>query len=279
MLGATGATGEVGGRLARRLAARGADQRLIVRDPSRAPDISGADVAVIGGYDDPAGMREAFAGLDVLFLASAKEDENRLDLHHAAVDAAADAGVGRVVYLSFLGAAPDTTFTFGRDHFHTEERIKAAGLNHTFSRDSLYADYMPLFVGANDVIRGPAGTGRFAPITRDDVADAVTEMLVGSGHENAVYGLTGPRTYDLAEVAALLSEVSGRPVTFQDETLEEARESRRPTGAPDWEIEGWVTSYAVIAAGELDVVTDDVRRLTGHEPSDLETFLRSYYAR
>lgn len=278
MIGVTGATGEVGGRLARRLMAVGADQRLIVRDPSRAPDVAGAEVAVIGGYDDPAGMRAAFAGLDVLFLASAKEDENRLDLHYSAVDAAAEAGVGRVVYLSFLGAAPDTTFTFGRDHFHTEERIKTSGLDYTFSRDSLYADYAPLFVGADDVIRGPAGRGRFAPVTRDDVAGAVTEMLVGDGHAGATYSLTGPRTYDFTELAALISELSGRSVSYHAETLEEARESRRPTGAPAWEIEGWVTSYAVVAAGELDIVSDDVRELTGKGAADLADFLRGYYA-
>lgn len=278
MIGVTGATGEVGGRIAQRLGAKGARQRLIVRDPSRAPDVAGAEVAEIGGYDDPAGMREAFAGLDVLFLTSAKEDRDRLDLHYAAVDAAAAAGVGRIVYLSFLAAAPDTTFTFGRDHFHTEQRIKESGIPYTFSRDSLYADYAPLFVGPDDVIRGPAGAGRFAPVTRDDVAEAVTEMLAGDGHAGATYSLTGPRTYDMAEVAALISAASGREVSFHDETIEEARASRRPTGAPDWEIEGWVTSYAVIAAGELDVVTEDVRKLTGHEATDLETLLRSHYA-
>ncbi len=251
---------------------------LIVRDPSRVPDISGADVAAIGGYDDPAGMREAFAGLDVLFLASAKEDRERLDLHYAAVDAAAAAGVGRIVYLSFLAAAPDTTFTFGRDHFHTEERIRNSGVPFTFSRNSLYADYAPLFVGEDGVIRGPAGSGRFAPVSRDDVADALTEMVLGEGHESAAYAITGPRTHSMDEVASLISEASGRTVTFQDETLEEARESRRPTGAPDWEIEGWVTSYAVIAAGELDVVSPDVRELTGHDPIDLADYLRAYYA-
>jgi NAD(P)H dehydrogenase (quinone) len=279
VIGVTGATGEVGGRLAKRLAARGADQRLIVRDPSRAPDVTGAEVTSFGGYDDPEGMREAFSGLDVLFIASAHEDENRMDLHHAIVDAAAAAEVGRIVYLSFLGAAPDTVFTFGRDHFHTEEAIKATGIPYTFSRNSLYADYMPLFVGPDDVIRGPAGEGRLAPVSRDDIADALAEMTAGEGHENRAYGLTGPRTYDLNEVAALISEASGREVSYQAETIEEARESRRPTGAPDWEIEGWVSSYAVIAANELDVVTDDVRELTGHDPIDLEGFLAGYYAR
>ena len=70
--------------------------------------------------------------------------------------------------------------------------------------------------------------------------------------------------------------MSGREVTYVQETLEEARASRAPSGAPDWEIEGWVTSYAVIAAGELDVVADTVKRLTGHEPMTLPEFLERH---
>jgi hypothetical protein len=67
--------------------------------------------------------------------------------------------------------------------------------------------------------------------------------------------------------------VTGREVRFVNETLEEARESRRPSGAPDWEIEGWVTTYAAIAAGELDVVTDHVQRIAGHPPMTLVELL------
>jgi hypothetical protein len=63
-------------------------------------------------------------------------------------------------------------------------------------------------------------------------------------------------------------------VTYHPETLEEARESRRPSGAPRWVIEGWVTTYAAIAAGEFDAVSDTVRNIAGHEPQSLEEFLR-----
>ena len=71
-------------------------------------------------------MRLALDGVEVLFLPSAAEHPDRVSLHRTAVDAAAAAGVGRLVYTSFLGAAPECVFTFGRDHFHTEEHIHAA---------------------------------------------------------------------------------------------------------------------------------------------------------
>jgi hypothetical protein len=77
----------------------------------------------------------------------------------------------------------------------------------------------------------------------------------------------------MAEVAAALGQATGKAVTYTEETLDEARASRAPSGAPEWEIEGWVTTYLAIATGELDVVTDHVRRLTGHEPTSVADYL------
>jgi NAD(P)H dehydrogenase (quinone) len=257
----TGATGAVGGRVARRLAERGVPIRPVARS--------------LGvPYSDPDAMRGAFDRADVLFLVSAAEDLERVGLHRSAVDAAVDAGVGRIVYLSFLRCAADSTFTFARDHFRTEEHIRASGLPWTFLRDSIYLDYVPLFVGEDDAIRGPADDGRVAGVARDDVADVAAAVLTEDGHEGRAYDVTGPEAFTLAEAAAELSRVAGRKVRFEDETLEEARASRAPSGAPDWMIEGWVTTYAAIATGELDVVSDSVERLAGHPPRSLADFLR-----
>ena len=264
VLGITGATGELGGRVARRLAAAGAEQRLIVRDATRAPVLEGATVVEFGGYDDGAGMRAAFAGVETLLLVSGHESADRLALHRRAADAAADAGVGRVVYTSFVNAAADATFTYVRDHFHTEEHIRARGLGHTFSRQNLYLDFVPMLGGRDGIIRGPAGHGRIAPVLRDDVADALAAMLTQPGHEGATYTLTGPVAFSLAEIA----ERTGQ--RYEDETVEEAYASRASYGAPDWEVEGWVTTYLAIANGEMDIVTDHVERLTGHPPARLE---------
>jgi uncharacterized protein YbjT (DUF2867 family) len=276
VIGVTGATGEVGGRVGRRLAERGFEQRLIVRDVARAPSLSGAEVVEAAGYHDGEGMRRALEGVDTLFLVSAGEHPDRISLHRTAVDAAAAAGVERVVYTSFVGAAPDATFTFARDHFHTEEHIRAAGLGYTFLRDSMYLDYIPFFASPDGVIRGPAGDGRLGAVARDDVADAAVAGLLDAQHEGRTYEVTGRQAITLTEAAEILTRVTGREVTYVEETLEQARASRAPSGAPDWEIEGWVTSYAAIADGTLDVVTDTVSRLAGHEPMTLAEFLEAH---
>jgi uncharacterized protein YbjT (DUF2867 family) len=271
----TGATGGLGGRVARRLAERGVGQRLVVRDPGRAPVLDGAEVAT-GSYDDPEGLRRAFEGGRTLLMVSASEDPDRLRLHANVVGAATDAGIERVVYTSFLGAAPECTFTFGRDHWHTEERIRASGLRHTFLRDNLYLDFLPLMVGADGVIRGPAGDGRVAAVTRDDIADAAVAVLLEEDgrHDGRSYDMTGPEARTMGEIAEELSRFAGRTVTYHAETLEEAYASRASYGAPDWEVAGWVTTYAAVANGDLEAVSDDVATVAGHPPATLAEFLR-----
>jgi uncharacterized protein YbjT (DUF2867 family) len=274
IIAVTGATGGVGGRVARRLADAGAAPRLLVRDPARAPDLPGAGVAQ-ASYDDPASVRTALAGVHTLLFVSAGEHPDRIGLHRGAVDAAREAGVARIVYTSFLGAGPDSTFTFARDHWHTEQHIRGTGAAFTFLRDSLYQDVLPYFPGAEDgVIRGPAGDGHFAPVTRDDIADVATAVLLSrSGeHDGRTYDLTGPATLTMADVAAELTRATGRQIGYHAETLDEAYESRSHFGAPDWEVAGWVTSYYAIATGELDVVTDAVADVAGHPPVSFPEF-------
>jgi uncharacterized protein YbjT (DUF2867 family) len=272
----TGATGEVGGRVARRLADRGIPQRLVVRDAGRAPQIEGAEVATMAGYGDRDSVRAALEGIETLFLVPAEESLDRIEQHKTAVDAAVEAGVERIVYLSFVGATPDNTFTLGRHHWATEEHIRTKEVAFVFPRMNLYMDFIPLFAGEDGVIRGPAGQGRVAAVLRDDIADVVAAILADpAAHDGQTYDLTGPEAVTLGEIATILTRVTGREIRFQDETVEEAWESRRASGAEDWMIEGWVTSYLAIANGELDVVSDDVERLAGHPPLRLEDWLRA----
>jgi len=269
----TGSTGQVGGRVADRLAAAGVTQRLLVRDPARAPRLPGADVRAIGGYGDVDGVRAALEGVETLLLIPAAEAPDRVAQHVAAIDAAVAAGVARIVYLSFLGARADATFTLARDHAATEAHVRAAGVAFTFPRMNLYLDFVPSMVGADGAIRGPAGDGRVSAILRDDVAAAVAAILTSGGHDGRTYDLTGPAAFSLAEAAQTIARVTGRAVRFEDETVEEAWASRASYGAPDWEVEGWISSYLAIASGELDVSSDAVERLTGRAPTSLERYV------
>ena len=283
VIAVTGATGTLGRRVAERLT--GADDgtlRLVVRDPSRAPQLPDAEVVVNpGGYADGPGFAAALEGVHTLYLVSAAEAEDRLSQHYTAVDAAAAAGVQRIVYTSFLEARPDSTFTLGRQHALTEERIRATGVPATFLRHGFYADFVPFFATLQDgraVIAAPAGEGRASFVSRDDLADVAAAVLLddSSRLDGRALEVTGPEAINLAEAAAVLTEVTGVPAEYRAETVEEAWASRRPSGHPDWEVEGWVTSYLAIAAGELATVTDVVPELTGHPARTVAEHLRAH---
>ena len=267
----TGATGSLGGRIAQRLADREVPLRLIARDASRAPELPRAEVATATYLDQPA-MLKALEGIETVFFVSGFEAQDRLEQHKSAVDAFVEAGVKRVVYTSFLNAAPDSTFTFARHHYHTEQYLEDAGLRFVALRDSLYMDLLPHFV-ADGVILGPAGEGKFAPVSRDDIADVAVALLLDEEHPTARYDLTGPELLTMSEVAEQLSEAGESPVRFVNETLEEAYASRAQLGAPDFEVEGWVTSYYAINVGEMEVVSDTVQRIAGHPPVSFRDLL------
>ncbi|HWH95953.1 MAG TPA: NAD(P)H-binding protein [Baekduia sp.] len=276
----TGATGSLGSGVAARLAAARVPQRLVVRDLARVKAIAGLEAVAMGprGYRDQTALTEALGGCSTLFLVSGREAEQRVVEHAHAVRAAVDAGVRRVVYTSFLGAAPDAIFTFAQDHYATEQLIRESGMAWTFLRDSQYLDYVPLLVGEDGVIRGPAGEGRVAWVARDDVADVAAAVLAADdgSHDGKTYDLTGPEAQTLSWAAERLSEVCGREIRFKNEGVQEAYESRAHIDAPDFEKDGWVTSYVAVGTGEMDVVSDAVQRIAGHPPIGLADWLRAH---
>jgi NAD(P)H dehydrogenase (quinone) len=279
LIAVTGATGVVGRRVAGLLAERGIRQRLVVRDPSRAPALPDAEVRRIAAYGAGDDVRAALAGVDTLFLVPGAEAEDRRQQHFAMVDAAVAAGVRRIVYLSFVGARADATFTLVRDHWATEERIRASGVAWTFPRMNIYLDFLPNMaaVGSGEgVIEGPADDGRAAMVARSDVAGAVAALLAGDAADDAdgrTYDLTGPEAITLGEAAAQLSTATGRKIVFRDQTVEEAYASRASYGAPDWQVTAWVSTYEAIATGELAHVSDAVPQLTGRPATSLREYL------
>src|SRR5450830_906227 len=160
----TGSTGSIGTQVVERLGAAVADVRPLTRSD--------------GAYDETAKLTTALSGAHTVFLVSGRESANRVAEHFSAVAAAVAAGVSRIVYLSFYGAAADCTFTFGRDHFHTEQRIRQTGLDFTFLRDNFYQGALPYFADATGVIRGPAGGGSVSAVSGRDVADAAAAVLL-----------------------------------------------------------------------------------------------------
>ena len=273
VIGITGATGQLGRHVAHLLAGSGASLRLLVRDRSRAPALPAADVVIAGSYADASAARRALEGVDTLLMVSAQESADRLAQHLTFIDSAEAAGVQQVIYTSFLGASPSATFTLARDHWATEEHIRSSRMGYTVLRDNLYMDMLPLFV-VDGVIRGPAGNGRVSMVARVDVARVAAEVLRDpQSHLGRTYELTGPEALSLEQAAQMITASTGQPVRYQDESLTEACASRSHYGAPDWQVQAWVSTDLAIRNGEMARVSGDVEAVTGAAPRSFRQFL------
>lgn len=268
----TGATGALGAAMA--VALGPLVDRLVVRSPSRVPAaLSGIEVRQ-ASYGDHAAALAALEGVDVLLLVSGAESATRREEHRDVVAAAAEAGVRHVVYTSFEAADADAEFTLGRDHADTEGAVRASGMAFTFLRDNFYAEVLPFFADEQGVIRGPAGDGRVAAVSRADVADvAVAVLRDPSAYEGATLRLTGPEAFSVTEAAQRMAAVLGRPFSYVEETVDEAYASRRAFSDQQWELDAWVSTYTAFASGVLAEVTGDVERVAGHPACTLEQAL------
>jgi NAD(P)H dehydrogenase (quinone) len=269
----TGASGGVGGFVARDLAARQLPQRLLVRTPSKAPKLPHSEVHQ-SSYSDHAAASAALKGVHTLLMVSASESEKRLNQHRSFVDAAVKAGVRHIVYTSYIAAAPDAVFTLARDHYVTEEYIKSSGMRWTFLRDNSYIDFMESLVGADGVIRGPAGSGRVSIVAREDVARLAAAVLADpDSHAGVTYDVTGREALSMSDVAEIISAVRGRDVRFHNETIEAAYASRANYGVPDWQVDAWVSTYIAIKSNVMAPVSNAIQSVTGCAPMTLAEYL------
>lgn len=277
----TGASGQLGRLVADQLLGTvdPADVVLVTRDPARLADLAarGADVRA-GDFTDPATLPGAFAGVDVLLLISTDAVGARVEAHTAAIEAARAAGVQRIVYTSVPRPDEANPAVAGIDHLATEQALRASGVRWTFLRNNLYADMqVATLQQAADSGRlvVNTGSGGAAYVTRADCAAAAVGALTGTGHDDRAYDVTGDHAWTADELAALTTEITGKPVEVvqvddaaYDAGLQEA-------GVPAFVTPLLVTFGAAIREGWLDDVSTAVADLAGRAPTPLADVLRA----
>ena len=274
----TGASGTVGREVAKRLAERGAPARLALRDPSR--DVEGADALERARFDfhDPSGFEGALRGVDRVFLLRPPQlADVRRDFDPFLV-AMLQAEVKRVVFLSVRGAERNPLLP----HRRIEKALERSGLAWTHLRPN---DWMQNFatVHRDDIrtrgeIWAPAGKGRASFVDARDVAEAAAAVLTEEGHGGRAYPLTGGEELDLDEVAALLSQILGRRVSYRNPGvvafLRHVRAAGRPLSL------GLVMTgvYTIARLGLAAGVSPELERLTGRPPTPFRSFAEDHAA-
>ena len=273
----TGATGTVGRDVAKLLSKKGAAVRAGVRDQAKARQRFDDNIALATfDFEDEGSFAGALDGVAKVFLLSPLLP-NQVALTNTFVNAAKRTGVRRIVKLSAVGVDDEIRFTVGKWHAANEQHIRESGLAFTFLRpNSFMQNFITYFPPRNGAIYLPWGTGTASFVDTRNIASVAAEVLTSDGHEEKIYTLTGPAALGIAEVAQILSEVTGREFKYVDVPEDAARDGMLQASVPNWQVEALMELHAINKQNRWSAVTSDIEKVTGTPPSDFAQFARDH---
>lgn len=270
MILVTGASGRVGSRVAQFLIAQQQPLRLMSRTPDELSGYEGVE-KVFGDFNDPESLETAFDGIYTALIISGQDiPGNRCVGHKSAFDAAKEANVGHIVYLSLLGAGPESEFPYCRDHYQSEKFLAGTGVPFTALRIAFYLDYFLPKFDDKGIILGPGGTGNGAFISREDAARAAAAAVLSK--PGGVHEITGPERLSIEDVARRLGYLVGRELVYKNEYVSEAVERLENAEASQLQQNLEIGWFQAIAKGEQSKLSDDFAKLTNAEPQTLEEY-------
>jgi uncharacterized protein YbjT (DUF2867 family) len=281
MIIVTGATGRLGRETIERLLERVPAEQVgaSVRDVEKARDLADRGVRVRrGDFADPVSLAHAFEGATQILIVSASSiGEDLLRLHRGAIDAAKAAGARRVLYTSHMGANPSSVFPPMPDHAATEEMLRASGVPFTSLRNGFYASTTAALVAAA-LQSGALAVPEDGPVSwtsHADLAEATAITLAEETFDGITPGLTGGEAIDMAGVAALASELSGRPIKHVVVPDAEFRAGVVSRGVPEFAADMLVDMFAASRRGEFANVDPTLGRLLNRPLTSLQDVLKA----
>lgn len=265
MYAITGATGQLGRLVIASLLKRVAPSEVVAlaRDPAKAADPQELGVQVRAfDYDAPGGLAASLEGVRRLLFISSDDVARRIEQHRAVIDAAVRASPELIAYTSIIHADVNP-ISLAESHRRTEQMIASAGLSHAILRNGWYLENYLIGADAameHGVLLGSTGDGGISAATRADYAEAAATVLTGDVGERRVYELAGDEAFTLSDVAAVLSDVSGRPVAYRNLPEDGYRAALAGAGVPA-AFAGALAEYSAKAAG--GILADGSRALSG----------------
>ena len=272
--------GKVGSETARLLRERDVPVRVLVRDPAkataRALAETGAEIAP-GDLAVPASVDEAMSGVSGVVLVSSAVPAQELNV----VASAARAGAGHVVKATSKAPA-DSPIARRRWQAEIEAGLAASGIPHTLLRSNAYMQNVLALapaIATTSTFGSSAGQGRSGLVDARDVAAVAAEIITSpAAHAGKTYWLTGPELLSNYDVAAVLSRLLGRTITYRELTFEQNKDAMIRAGIPEQIAEMNAQAFSLTADGDAEWITQDVPSLLGRPARSFEQFTADYAA-
>jgi len=279
MIVVTGASGKLGRAIVDRLLDRVEAARISVsvRDPAKVKDLAERGVRVCqADFDDANSLSAAFEGASQVLLVSSNAGAfggDPVAQHRTAINAARAAGAGRILYTSHQAASASSAFGPARHHAATETLLAASGVPFTSLRNGFYATTVPLLLGDAEKTgewRVPAG-GKASWTAPTDLAEAAALILTSEpGRFDGPLTLTASEAPDLAEVAEIASQRSGRNIHITTISDEEYRSLLLARGTPVGIVELTLSIFIAMRRGEFALVDPTLQTLLARKPQTLD---------
>lgn len=283
----TGATGHLGRLAIEALLKTPGNHSIsaLVRDAEKAADLKKNGVELrTGNYDNAASLEAAFKGIDKLLFISASDLMTREKQHENVIEAAKKSGIKKILYTSFQRKNETETSPIAfvtRAHLLTEKWIKESGIDYTILANTLYTDMIPVFIGENVIENGtvflPAGNGKTAYATRQDMAEAMAKILVSENHRNSVLNFANTEAVSMEEIAGILSEIGDKEVNYVSPSKDEFTKQMKEWGAPDQGIQVVSAFSEAITQGEFEQTSSDLKNILGRQPQSVKEYLQTVY--
>ncbi|MEO7911941.1 MAG: SDR family oxidoreductase [Roseiflexaceae bacterium] len=275
----TGALGTVGAEVVKLLRQSGRSVRAAGTRPSAIEQRFGSHVeATWLDFGKPESFGAALAGVERIFLMRPPAISNVRRYIFPVINAAKQAGVQQIAFLSLIGVEKNWVVP----HYKIEQHILKSGLDYTFLRPSFFMQNLSSThrdeIKDQNEIFVPAGRGKTSFIDARDIAAVAALALTEDGHANRAYDLTGAEALDYSQVAALLTDVLGRPITYRHPGMLRFMRHQRTKGTPLALAAVMAGIYTTARLGLAARLTGDLRRLLGRAPISFKQYVEDYQA-
>lgn len=276
----TGATGTIGKALVNSLQQKNVSFVAGVRNTEQAKEKLGNNVEVVEfDFSNPATFERATEGVNKVFLLGPPLVLNLDEVLKPFIDFLKSKNILRVVYISALGLEKVKELPF---HEIIIKKLEADGFELTVLKPTFFAQNFKNYEWENITERGitfnVAGDGKTAFVDVNDIGAVAAHTLVEEGHSGKSYELTGPELLSYSDAAALLTEVLGKPIVYPNPTAEAYKGALAAAGAPAFIADYMIAVSSLIKNRFVEVVSNDVEKITGKKPTALKEVLKRDFA-